>query len=80
MFIDRIINYSINPMYYVYNRYIVTGTIKIRKVLLFFFYQAAERDACFIAEYFSTLSIKLQQLPVVITAASNVPPSSLGIP
>lgn len=79
MFIDRIINYSINPMYYVY-RYIATGKIKIRKIPLFFFYQAAERDACFIAEYFSTLSIKLQQLPVVITAASNVPPSSLGIP
>lgn len=49
--------------------YLVIGKIRIRKTVLFFFYQAAGRDARFIAEYFSTLSIKFQQLLAVITAA-----------
>lgn len=78
MFIDRDISDFINPMYSAYRG---RKDQKYERLFYFSFIRLwAQRDERFIAEYFSTLSIKLQQLVAVITAASNIPPSLLGIP
>jgi len=56
------------------------GDQNVKRTVIFLLSARCVSDAFFIAEYFLALSIELQQPAAVITAASNIAPSSLGIP